>query len=69
MRYFEIAKPPARHILADAEPKEAAGEPRSSKIETAGERGMKSAGSLKSRTAILPEPSNLTSRQSRRRHL
>ena len=45
MRYFEIAKPSARHILANAEQRDAAREPRSGKIETTGERGMKSVGS------------------------
>ena len=30
MRYFEIVKPPARHILADTDPRERrSGEPRS----------------------------------------
>ena len=29
MRYFEIARPTARHTLADAEQRGAAGEPRS----------------------------------------
>jgi hypothetical protein len=39
MRYFEIAKPSARHILADADPRGTAlGQPRNGTIETAGER-------------------------------
>ena len=32
MRYFEIARPPARHILADAEQRDAAGEPRGGRL-------------------------------------
>ena len=33
MRYFEIAKPPVRHILADADPRETApGQPRNGSI-------------------------------------
>jgi hypothetical protein len=62
MRYFEIARPSPRHILSDTGLKEP----------TAGERridGMKSAGSLKGRVAILLEPINLPNRRSRRRHL
>ena len=57
MRYFEIAKLPARHILADADQRETArGQPRSRKIETPGERDVSNS-------------SNLISRQSRQQHL
>ena len=39
MRYFEIVKPSARHVLADTDPREAAaGETRNGAIETVGER-------------------------------
>ena len=35
MRYFEIVKPSARHVLADADPRETApGQPRNGTIET-----------------------------------
>ena len=32
MRYFEIAQPSARHILTDADPNDAAGEPRGGRL-------------------------------------
>ena len=39
MRYFEIAKPSARNVRADADQRETApGQPRNGSIETAGER-------------------------------
>ena len=39
MRYFEIARPPVRYVLADANPRETApGQRRNGTIETAGER-------------------------------
>ena len=41
MRYFEIVEPPARHILADADPKETApGQHAMAGYETAGRRAM-----------------------------
>jgi hypothetical protein len=68
MRHFEIAKRPARHILTNAEQRDAAREPRSGKIKTAGERGMKSVGSRQTRAFVLESLSRIK-RQSRRRHL
>jgi hypothetical protein len=57
MRYFEIAKPPARQILACADPKIiAASERRSDKGEIPKVRGM-------------PNCLNRINRQSRRQHL
>ena len=59
MRYFEIVKPSARHVSADADPREAApGEPRNGAIETAGEWA--------SRTSL---GSNRVNRPSRQQHL
>ena len=62
MRYFEIVKPSARHILGDVDLKEPTpGKPRID--------GMKSAGNWQSGTSILPEPQTLINRPSRQRHL
>ena len=41
MRYFEIARPPARHILADADQRDAAGEPRSGRLKRPMEIGVR----------------------------
>ena len=49
MRYFEIAKPPARHILANADPRTTVGERRSGRMRDWG------AGKLITGTAILPD--------------
>jgi hypothetical protein len=68
MRYFEIAKPPARHILNDIEPKEAVpGEPRGGTIGTARERGTEAFQAQ--RTSVGVELVKLINRPSHRRHL
>ena len=61
MRYFEIAKPSARHILADADPKEAApGEP----VESAIRKPFKP-----NRPALVSDSLSQVNRSSRRQHL
>jgi hypothetical protein len=61
MRYFEIVKPPARHILADADPRDTApGEPVDSGIRKPFKPNQ---------PALVSNLLNLIIRQSRRRHL
>ena len=62
MRYFEIVKPSARHILSDTDLKEpTAGKPRID--------GMKSVGNWQTGTSTLLEPQDLIKRRSRQPHL
>jgi hypothetical protein len=62
MRYFEIAKPPARHVLADTDPKEAAGEPRSGQWRLG-------CANPSDRHCNFARAQNLPNRQSHRLHL
>jgi hypothetical protein len=61
MRYFEIVEPPARRILADADPRETApGEP----VASGKRKPLKP-----NQPALVSNLPNLTSQQSRRPHL
>ena len=62
MRYFEIVKQSAKHILSGTDLREASAG--ASRID-----GTKSVGSWQTGTAILPKLSDPINRQSRRRHL
>ena len=69
MRYFEIVKPSARHILADADQREAAGELRSGRIKGPVEIGMRK--QLESVRPALQfcRAQDLPKQPSRRQHL
>jgi len=69
MRYFEIVKPPARHILADADAKDAAGEPRSGRLRHQWRLGCANSWNPSDRYCNFAGLQDLPNRQSRRRHL
>ena len=69
MRYFEIVKPPARHILADAEQRDAAGEPRSGRLRDQWRLGCANSWNPSDRHCNFARAQDLLNRQSRRRHL
>jgi hypothetical protein len=68
MRYFEIARPPAWHILADADPKEAAVEPRRDRLRDQWRLGWAS-WNPPDRHCNFAGAQDLPNWQSRRRHL
>ena len=67
MRYFEIAKPRVRHTPADADQRDAAGEPRSGRLRDRWGLGYANSWSRSGRHCTGTQA--LISRQSRRRHL
>ena len=69
MRYFEIVKPSAWHILADADPKDAAGEPRSGGLRDQWRLGCANSWNPSDRHCNFARAQDLLNRQSRRRHL
>ena len=69
MRYFEIVKPPARHISANAEQRDAAGGLRGGRSRDQWRLVCANSRKPSDRSAILLEPMNLLNRRSRRRHL
>ena len=69
MRYFEIAQPSAWHILSDADPKDAAGEPRSGRLRDQWRLGCANSWNSSDRRCNFARAQDLLNRQSRRRHL
>ena len=69
MRYFEIARPSACHILTDADPKDAAGELRSGWLRGQWRLGCANSWNPSDRHCNFPRAQDLLNRQSRRQHL
>jgi len=69
MRYFEIVKPPARHILADADAKDAAGEPRSGRLRHQWRLGCANSWNPSDRHCNFVRAQILINRPSHRQHL
>ena len=69
MRYFEIVKPPARYISANAEQRDAAGEPCSGRLRDQWRSGYVDSWNPWDRHCNFARPQYPFNRQSRRRHL
>jgi hypothetical protein len=69
MRYFEIAWPSAWHILTHADPRDAAGEPRSGWLRDQWRLGCANSWNPSGRNCNFSGAQYLLNRQSRRRHL
>ena len=69
MRYFEITKPPARDILANAEQRDAAGEPRSGRLRDPWRLGCANSWNPWDRHCNFARAQDLLNRPLRRQHL